>query len=297
MNGSTRRWSQVAAVSRGELVFHLRSVCRWLTLPALVLACQARVEVGHSREPVECAGCETEEVPTQIPPAPSATVPAVPTPVPTSPEDCEDHVYPARQTYDAWQLELNDLGELAGKTFVGYIEGGPDLTLTISTDGSATLVVDEAADPPVAADEGYLCQQALLDALDCDLTSVVSGGTYPLHGATLSGSRLQAPVPVAAAFDDWCALQVPIYWSDGCYYSAESPAGYSYSDGYCTVDGVEADCAWMLLVQSHLCECTSSECFAANSLNVEGLDVRLSDDGTELTGSLLSHSVYFERQP
>lgn len=319
MNGSSRRWFQVVAVSRGALVSHLASGCRWIALPALVIACQARVEVGHSRNPVECVDCEVEEEPTQVSPAlptppeiPSATpdvpvppspptaiepsvMPALPVP-PTAPEDCEEYGYTARDTYDAWLAANNDFGDLDGATFVGYIEGGSDLTLTINNDGSAALVVDEAAGPPVA-DEGYLCEQTILDGLSCDLTSVVSGGTYPLHGATLTDGRLKAAVPVAAAFDDWCALQTPIYWGDGCYYSVDSPLGYSFSDDYCTIDGEEVDCAWMLLTKSYLCACTDAECFAGNSLDAAGLDLRLSDDGTELTGSLLAHDVYFERQP
>lgn len=288
---------------RRVLASRIANGCGWVTIPGLMIACQARVEVGHSRDPVMCADCEIDAEttaaepvvpPVPVPPTPPTIVPpALPEPVP---EDCDEHEYPAQDTYDAWQTAPNDLGELSGATFVGYIEGGASLTLTIGSDESAVLVVDEPAQPPVA-DEGYLCDQAILDALDCDLTGVVSGGTYPLHGATLTGGRLQAPIPVAAAFDDWCALQTPNYWGDGCYYSVESSAGYSFSDGYCTVDDQEVDCAWMLLTQAHLCECTSTACFAANSLEAAGLDLRLSDDGTELTGGLLSYDVYFERKP
>lgn len=56
------------------------------------------------------------------------------------------------------------------------------------------------------------------------------------------------------------------------------------------------DCSWLRLAQAHVCACTDVSCFAATSPDAEGLDVRLSEDGSELSGSLLSETVHLTRQ-
>jgi hypothetical protein len=206
---------------------------------------------------------------------------------------CEDFVYEAKTQYEVWVATLNDWSPLAGTTFEGYVEGGPDLTLRINADQSATLIVGEAAPAPVA-DQAYLCEP-LFEGLNCDVRSLLPGGTYPLHGATLDGARLRAPVQMTSAFDTWCELQTPIPWNDNCYYSVDSPAGYSFSDGFCTVDGLEVDCGWMFLSKADVCACTSEECFASVYSETPGIDARLSDDGLELQGSIGSAPVYLSR--
>lgn len=207
--------------------------------------------------------------------------------------ECEDFVYEAKTKYDAWTTAPNDWSPLAGTTFEGYVEGGPDLTLRINADQSATLIVGEAAPAPVA-DQAYLCQPRF-EGLNCDVLSLLPGGTYPLHGATLDGARLRAPVQMTSAFDTWCELQTPIPWNDNCAYSVDSPAGYSFRDGLCTLDELEVDCGWMFLSKADVCACTSEECFASVYSETPGIDARLSDDGLELMGSIGSAPVYLSR--
>lgn len=125
---------------------------------------------------------------------------------------------------------------------------------------------------------------------------MIEGGSYALHGATLNGPRLTAPVPVTAAFDDWCALQTPVSWDGECFYAVDSPATFTLSQDNCLQDEQPVDCSWLLLAQAHVCSCTDATCFASTAPDAEGLDLRANEDGTELTGSLLSNTVHLTRE-
>lgn len=266
-----------------------RYLAPW-AVPALVFACQPRVEVGHSRDPVICVDCNEESAGTTSEPSPTPTALA---PI-SSAEPCVPD-RSTRETYETWQAAPNDFGALAGTTFSGYIENGPDITLTLGSDQSARLLVGESVPLPMA-ESGYLCHQNTALTLDCDLTQLIEGGTYPLHGTTLTGSRFKAPVPLTAAFDEWCALQTPVPQGDTCTYAVDSPSEFSLSQDNCRQGGAPVDCSWLLLAQAFVCACTETECFAWASTDGAGLDLRLSDDGTELSGSLLSGTVHLTRK-
>ncbi len=257
-------------------------------LAIAVSACELPVEVGEAgtiRVPtVAPSGTLTDEIE-------DSSSPSEP------PADCSAHDAEQRREYDEWLSTGNQWEALAGQTFVGYVVNGPSLTLTIAADQSATLVVDEAIDPPTERMEGYLCHDNFIDSLACPFDALLPGASYPLHGATLQDGRLRSPVQIYSPLDAWCALQVPVQHDD-CFHSVASGEEFSVSTDRCTTGsaGTEVDCDWLLLTQTHTCTCTSSECFALIIPDQPGLDARLSDDGRTIEGVILENRIYLERQ-
>ena len=197
-----------------------------------------------------------------------------------------------RARYDTWIATPNDLGPLAGKTFTGYVEGGPDLVLTIAADGAAALIAGEPAPPQ--ADKGYLCDDSLDYGMMCSshLWQLVEGGTYPLHGAKLSGTRLTSELHASGAYDAWCALQTPVFSGDGCLYQIVGPEGFGFeaSGDACWLDGDPVECSWLALAEGGgPCACTSTECFAPVYLRGTPLDLdaRVNDTADAIDGSFL----------
>lgn len=211
--------------------------------------------------------------------------------------ECSEADAQYRAPYDAWKAQPNALGELAGKTFAGYVEGGPDLALSVDGDGNAVLAVGEAAPPP-EADKGYLCGDELDDAFQCGRrynAPPVEGATYELHGASLEGGRLVAPVQLNSPYDAWCSMQAPVE-ADVCYYDTLGLAGFSMpgaplSEGAtpaCELGTDPVDCGWLDLSLYSPCRCTSSECFAAiyDDTNVS-IDARYDASNGEITGTFI----------
>lgn len=280
---------------------------RWLPTSAVALtvfACAGNVEVGEAKPDAEetgedhqASGDDKESNDDGI----DEPVPTAEEPRETSGEpeevDCSEADTQARAPYEAWQELDNDFGVLAGKTFKGYIEAGPDLLLTIEADHTATLVVGEAAPAPVK-DQGYLCDESFEDEFTgCEIAAShppVTGGSYPLHGATLDDGRLKAPIQQQAAWDAWCALQDSYeqVQPDRCFFTTSNGAGFSVSPLGCKLDEEPVDCGWLALSMSGVCSCTSTECFAAIAGEGELLDARLNDTQDQLVGSFRGATVY-----
>lgn len=275
------------------------SVLGWLPLCGLALAtlaCAGNVEVGEANpDNGESAdeqeqtddGVDEPETPVVEPDATSGEPEEV---------DCSEADEAARAPYEAWQEIENDFGVLAGKTLSGYIEGGPDLRLTIAADHTATLLVGEAPPAP-EKDQSYLCDNGFEDEyFACEVAysqPPVVGGSYPLHGGTLEDNRFQVPLQTFSPWDAWCALQDP-YEQDSCFFTTIWNAGFSHSlDGeVCTLDYEPVDCGWLRLAQGQICSCTSTECFALIGGDGELLDARLNEAEDELVGSFRGATVY-----
>jgi len=206
--------------------------------------------------------------------------------------NCEAEDAEKRGLYEAWLATPNDLGPLAGKTFAGYVEGGPDIVFTIAADGAAALIAGEPAPAP-QRDKGYLCDDSLEYGQMClrFTWQLVEGGTYPLHGAKLSGSRLTSELHVSGAFDAWCALQTPKHeGGDGCFYQVMGPEAFSFqaSGDACSVDSEPVSCSWLALAEGGgPCSCTSTECFtrARVSGTPMDFDARVNDTADAIDGS------------
>ncbi|HEU5073731.1 MAG TPA: hypothetical protein VFU02_06150, partial [Polyangiaceae bacterium] len=211
--------------------------------------------------------------------------------------DCSEADATARAPYEAWQATDNQFGVLAGKTLSGYIEGGPDLLLTIAEDQTATLLVG-VAPPPPEKDGSYLCENEFEDDYyACEMAYTrppVPGGSYPVYGATLENSRLQIPLQQFSPWDAWCALQQPHeqVQPNRCFFTTITNDGFSISSEWCTLNNQPVDCGWLALAQGGICSCTSTECFAAMAGTGELLDARLNDAETELVGSFRGATVY-----
>lgn len=263
---------------------------------ALVWAgCGGLVEVGDAKDDPEepTAGSGNEPEPTDpAPTAPAPTAPAPTTPVPTVPEppDCSMAEATKRATYDTWSTLPNDLGELAGKRFTGYLEGGPDVELVIDAAGVATFSIGDPVAPPVA-DKGYLCGEELQDGRRCGLHygTAIEGAVYTVHGASYTDGRLRVPLQVNAAYDAWCSLQTP-HRTDVCLFTSIGNAGFTYYSptGECYYDNQRADCGWIELGHMAVCACTSTECFASFSEDSAfNIDARWSENTGQFSGSFL----------
>jgi hypothetical protein len=206
------------------------------------------------------------------------------------PVGCGDADARARAPYDAWRGQSNDFGELAGTVFRGYLEGGDDLTLTVGVDGAATLLVGEAAASAVA-DQGYLC---VSEGNCAEQTTLASGATYPVYGATFEDGRLRLPVQSRSAYEPWCTLQEPNAWDD-CLYAIRPNVEISWGET-CHIGEDEVDCGYFSLVQyPGPCTCTSVECFAGIMTTTSNLLLDLRLDGDQLDGSLGSTNVHLSR--
>jgi hypothetical protein len=228
-------------------------------------------------------------MPTTTPTATSSGSSGTPTP---PPEDCTATDEKSRSTYEAWNAQSNAWGPLTGKTFTGYAEGGPDLTLTIDEDGGARLVVGQPAPPP-QGNLGYLCGDGLQYGSRCGIrynAAPVDGGVYELHGGTFADDRLLVPVQLNGPYDAWCALQTPREL-DVCFFQPISLDGFSVtpSTDMCTLGTTSVDCDWLELAQLGVCNCTSSSCFAAIYTDAPAqIDARFDETTHELAGSFIN---------
>ncbi len=275
-----------------------------VSIAALASAsCGGLVEVGAAKDDQTSAppndglgdGGDDDGGPDPIPTAEPGP-PAVPAPL-----DCTLADKQAREPYEAWTRVPNDFGPLLGKTFDGYVEGGPDLSLVIDDTGNATLFVGEPAPLPAAA-QGYLCGDELQDGRQCGLrylTPPVEGGVYPLRGATFAAGRLSVPIQSNSPYDAWCALQTPRE-TEGCFFTAFGTGGFSVTPGtgMCTYDGQPVDCGWLELVQYSVCRCTSTDCYAdiypetATQIDARFDAAKRELSGTFLDGDRAQHTIH-----
>jgi hypothetical protein len=214
----------------------------------------------------------------------------------SAPEDCTAADANSRAVHDAWEALANQLGELVGKTFNGYVVGGPDLTLTVHADGNAELVVGQPAPP--TADSSYLCGDGLQDGSQCWARygyPPTDGAVYPFHGASFSAGRLLAPIQPASPYEAWCALQTP-QETGVCYFQLEGndPTSMKPSTGMCTLGSRSVDCGWLELAELGVCRCSSTACFAGvyaydpNQPDNVQIDARLDAATHVLSGNLIN---------
>lgn len=272
-------------------------LCSFAAACALLWAgCGGVVEVGDAkddpREPEEepSAGSGNEPEPTG--PAPTTPTPTPSTPAPTVPEppDCTTADATKRANYDTLRALPNALGELVGKSFTGYLEGGPDVELIVDASGNATFYIGEPAAPPVA-DEGYLCGNRLQDGSQCAryYRTAMEGAVYPVHGARYADGRLRVPLQVNEAYDEWCSLQTP-HDSDSCFFRTLANVAYTDSpaNGQCFYGSESADCGWLELGEMGICTCTSTECFASLYEDAGfNIDARWNESTGEFSGSFI----------
>lgn len=283
-----------------SLVFSARARPWWASrVPLLAVSvaalcaasCGGLVEVGEAKDdpsdvPVDGVSHGGDDGAGDVLPPVEPTPPALPAPM-----DCTDADRGSREPYEAWTQLANDFGALSGRTFAGYVEGGPDLSLVIDESGNATLSVGEPAPPP-EADASYLCGNARQDGHRCTVrygNPPVEGGVYPLHGATFAADRLIAPIQPNAPYDAWCALQTP-HTTDVCSFATVGLRGFSVtpSTGECLYDDQSVDCGWLELAQAGVCRCTSSDCFADIDTNTPiQIEARFDQAKQELSGTFI----------
>ncbi len=202
--------------------------------------------------------------------------------------NCDAEADAARAPYDAWQATPNDWGDLEGKTFSGYLEGGPEIVLSLSSNETATLVIGNPAPAP-ERDKGYLCDEAEPYGFQCPRLG--EGATYPIFGAKLAGNRLTIDLQVNSAYDAWCVLQTPAFGGEDCWYNLTGTSPFSYdADGSaCSLGSRVVDCTWLeLAMDVNPCVCTSTECFAQIFTGDDGfkIDARVSESLDSIDGSL-----------
>jgi hypothetical protein len=170
-----------------------------------------------------------------------------------SAEECADQEAQLQEPHDLWLATTNDFGELSGSRWQGTMKDLPTLVLELRADQTGTLQVGTPLPAPTERDQGYL-EVAVPYPI---------GSTVPLHGGSFDGSELLLPLPMAAPYDTWCALQPPVSTQSSYY-----PCSFALSSGIdCTAgttcdlsNGRTVERAWMDSVEA--CVCTSKECFA-----------------------------------
>ena len=261
-------------------------VLAWSALNAT--GCGARVEVGEAKKEDLITLPSDEPMDNQPPPANTGGGGGSP---PAKPPDCSGADAQSRAVHDAWSLIANEFGPLSGKTLSGYVEGGPDVTLTIDAVGDATLAAGEPAPAPVA-DESYLCGNGLQNFSQCEHRyrfPPVEGGVYPLHGASFTAGRLIVPLQAGAPYEAWCVLQTP-HEADVCFFQIAPLDGFSFNqdEGICTLGGNLVDCGWLELAMLGVCSCTSTACFANIFAEPQDqIDARYDEATGELSGSII----------
>lgn len=252
-----------------------------------LIACGGEVDVGEAKQTATEGDLDDAVNADEGSQESEATTGSVGGAVPAQ-SDCSVEATKRHQPYVDWLGLTNDLSSLAGAVFVGYLEGGDDLQLTINKDMSAHLIVDEAAPAP-EADKGYLC----IDGDNCfdPISELVAGATYVIHGASVDDARVQLPLQPFSPYDAWCALQQPQPWGD-CLYDVVGSGEIQWGERGCYVGSEEVDCSWFELAQ-HIgpCSCGPDSCVAAISSGDAPTTLDLRYDETEGT---LDGSVVFQ---
>ena len=204
--------------------------------------------------------------------------------------DCSEIDAERKSDYTAWHEQANVWGELAGKTFTGYVEGViDDLRLSIDEDGAAVLTIGEPAAAPVK-EIGYLCEKATCNLLSSD--SILPGGTYEIHSALVESGRVR--INLGSPFDPWCALQDPVDNDEPghCLFGLMGNDDISYQPNgeVCWIgsSATPVDCGWFFLANFGVCTCTSQECF---SFAGSKIDARIDENG-DIVGTLWDGTLY-----
>jgi len=240
-----------------------RNLSSWLGLSS-ALACAFGLTTGCLQEEVvgqadgggdaNCAGCAPDDW------EPSG--------------HCAEEDADLRAAYDAWRRSPNDLGELRGTRWEGYVEGGPDIELVFEGDGTATLHAGVPQAP--VAELGYLCTED-----SCGPPGLLEGGSYALHGATYENSRFRSPIHYNSARDEWCAMQTPLeVVHDECHFYPL--VSETHSGDVCTHEDVVVDCDWLTVLSNETCRCVSTGCFGdIEALNISPGTLDLTFDASD----------------
>jgi hypothetical protein len=201
------------------------------------------------------------------------------------PVDCEPTYEEQRAIYAEWESAPNDLGDLAGKTFRGYVEGGVEnVVLAIQSDGAATITFNDSFNPPEPAKDLTMSPGESIFPLE--------GYVYEIHGATFEDGRLRIALAGMAVYDEWCTLQdsVPHPAEGECIYGLGPDfVGSVECDNVCTYSSGEVyDRYWIDLVLSRPCYCDPDSCFAhvGDDYSSLTIDARLNDAGDRIEGTL-----------
>jgi hypothetical protein len=198
--------------------------------------------------------------------------------------------YAVRAVYEIWRDQPNDLGVFAASTWEGTVDGGPDVRLVIEADHRTRLEVGEPV-WPTDKDVGYLCN----GSVDCVVSALLEGGTYPIYGALTTGDRVNLPINSNSAFVGFCELQPPILNGTipNCNYVAAAHLPFSSTTPTDCWHGLEpVDCGWWLLVNpaAGVCDCASERCYPRVNPGTGNLNMDLIYDASSdtLEGTMLN---------
>lgn len=184
-----------------------------------------------------------------------------------------------------------------------FVTSPKTLHLVLDANHNGTLLVgDTALAPPTDPSVGYP-PEAEADAAVASMMIVhlYDGVTYTLQNVSVAGNALHFEVDAIAAFEPWCALQTPVYWSvTSNYRCLENWGGgvdTSTGEKQCYMTNpdtgarVDVDCLALYLCSVSMqtgCYCTASTCSAQNVSDqsfVVSFDLDLNESGTALTGT------------
>jgi hypothetical protein len=193
----------------------------------------------------------------------------------------------------------------------GYVEahtfrsGSDRVRLVLNEDGQGTIRFGEAAPRPMPtdADDPFPDLESIF--VEMLLTEKFHEGVeHDIASVLVEEDRLRArTAPTNVYGDAACALQTPVGPAcerEDCPYTCVSnqQGAYAFRDGRCfaTADDTEVSCKKLDLCWG-VCECTSTECYARTPGDAIVLDGALDEAGTQLVGSLDTHTVRLTRQP
>jgi hypothetical protein len=193
----------------------------------------------------------------------------------------------------------------------GYVEahtfrsGSDRVRLVLNEDGQGTLTLGEGVPRPMPTD----ADDPFPDLHSVEIRVLFEHGpqegfAYEIASGLIEEDRLRArTTPTNVYGEAACALQTPVEPACGqgeCLRTCvpSLPGGYVHRDGRCFVaaDDTELSCKKLELCLD-ACECTSTECYARYPGYPIVLDGALDEAGTQLVGSLDTHTVRLTRQP
>jgi hypothetical protein len=189
----------------------------------------------------------------------------------------------------------------------GYVEaytfpsGTDRVRVTLDEDGNGWLQIgagDELAPPtdpdvvwPEAAVDDSSGKPMVMDR------APLEGIRYPVTGAVVEEERIRLSIDLYDAFEPWCALQTPVLHANEtpAAYGCSWNAGFGMNGDSCTVttaqgEEIPIDCGKAVLCASGVCACDETACSAGDGGSIP-IDAALSDDGQDLTGSIVLPDV------